>query len=125
MINVTRHPDKIMAAVQAPASGYFMVVDIKTGRPQHFSVNIHRKESLGEFINSDSDDLDYLPAGIFDRETALYLIGQSAISAFIDVEASISDGNDVKRYLDYNPGFILIPVSGSCLPVPSPSIDAK
>jgi len=118
MINITRHPDKIMAAVSAPTSEYFMVVDIKTGKPQHFSINHFRKEALGEFM--DADAKEGLPAGVFDRATALYLLGQSAVSAYIDAEESFgSGGGDILDFMEYNTGFVLIPVAGSCLPIPS------
>lgn len=114
-----------MAAVSAPHTEYFLVVNAMTGIPQHFSVNMHRKEALGEFMDASCEKLSYLPAGVYDRETALYLIGQSAISTFIDADNMIKDGEPVHNGDTMPRGYLLIPVSGVCLPIHSSSIVEK
>ena len=107
MINVTKHPDKVIAAISAPFSQYFIVVDSETGQPQHFFWNAHRTESLGEFMPSEEGE----PITICDRETALYLIGQSAVSSFLNFDVSTTEGQFMKAYK--SPGYHLLPVHGS------------
>ena len=95
-----------MAAAGAPFSQYFIIVDSENLQPQHFSWNTHRTESLGEFMPSEEGE----PITVVDRETALYLIGQSAISNFLDWEVLMKEGTK-KEYK--TPGYYLYPVHGS------------
>lgn len=105
---LTKHPKKVRDAMRyQKLTGYYLIINTRSGLPQYFAEFIyHNDECLGKLVDAESDRS---PAGIYDKETSLYYIGQTAIYNTLS-------GEVVDNY-------ILIPVIGH--PISSPSTASK
>lgn len=92
---------------------YFIVINAQTGRPQNFAkvFSDHNIPSLGlgGFMDAQLDIDELAPVEIYDRETALYLIGQDAIQRSLCPDRLRDEVND-------SPIFRLVPVFGAMIP---------
>lgn len=78
-------PEKVKEAIYGPSPDreLFIVIDMRSGRPQYFcpsSEDEVEKVGFGCFMDAAFEPDEEAPAGVYDRETALYLIAQTAIN---------------------------------------------
>lgn len=86
-------------------SQYYIVVDAATNEPQYFDF-YDNPDYLGSFIPADEKQMEHNPVCIFDKETALFLIGQHAIHVTVSEDWCV----------DTAPMFRLFPVFGAMIP---------
>lgn len=92
---------------------FFLVINAQTGRPQNFAKVFDDNNiptlGLGGFMDAYLEVDELAPVEIYDRETALYLIGQDAIHRSLCPDRFRDEVNDA-------PIFRLVPVFGAMIP---------